>query len=457
MLQMSRVVVVVVTVAMILGGVHPAAASPLPYDPRFDVPPGLKPYVDFWINVFVIYGRRQVVIHDTDDPRRVYRVLDFRQLEDLGLSDAAIQSRMAKSVAQERNRVRSALLRIHRLGADNPSLSPDEAVLVRMFRNDRNPRKFLHAADLNRIRSQTGIRERFSNGVAIGQMYFDAMERIFEQEGVPVAITRLPLVESSFDLRAYSKVGASGVWQFMPSTARRFMTISEAVDDRLDPLTATRSAARFLRENYAMLGSWPLAVMGYNHGPGGIARAARALGTTDPEQIVLHYDGPRFKFASRNFYPEFLAALDVETNRYEHYGPLPQYDSIETDHVQLPHYVSLASLATCARATHDELRRLNPSLLSSVHKGKLRVPRGYAFRLPKGTGGTFERCYTALPTSQKFSRQKRQYIVHRVRRGQTLSQIARRYGRSVDEIRRRNGLRSKNLIREGQVLQIPTG
>jgi membrane-bound lytic murein transglycosylase D len=243
----------------------------------------------------------------------------------------------------------------------------------------------------------------------------------------------------------------------MPATARRFMTISEAVDDRLDPLTATRSAARFLRENYQMLGSWPLAVMGYKHGPGGIARAVRTLGTTDPEQIVLRYNGPRFKFASRNFYPEFLAALDVETNRFEHYGPLPRVDPIETDIMHLPHFVSVATLATCLGGPADELRRLNPSLLSPVHAGKQRVPRGYELRLPKGTGRTFERCYAGVPTTEKFSQQNPQYVVHKVRRGQTLSQIARQYRSSVDEILRRNGLRSKHRIREGQVLRIPAG
>jgi membrane-bound lytic murein transglycosylase D len=288
-------------------------------------------------------------------------------------------------------------------------------------------------------------------------MYFDRMERIFEREGVPAAITRLPLVESSFDLRAYSKAGASGIWQFIPSTGRRFMTINDAIDERLDPLVATRAAARFLRENYEMLGAWPLAVMAYNHGPGGIARATRALGSADASQIILRYDGPRFKFASRNFYPSFLAALDVETNRFEHYGPLPQFDPVETDEVRVPDYVPLSALSTCAGASGDELRQLNPSLLSSVHVGKQRVPRGYTLRLPKGKRGTFDRCYAGLSSGQKFPQQKRQFIVHRVRRGQTLSQIARLYGSSVDEIRRRNGLRSKHVIREGQVLHIPAG
>lgn len=457
MLRLRFVALVAASTAAFLCVVRPTGASPLPYDPRFEVPPAIKPHVDFWINAFVIYGRRQVVIHDADVPERVYRVLDFRSLEDLGLSDAAIASRMEKAITREKKRVRAALLRIHRLGPDNPNLTADEAVLARLFRDDKNPRKFLLAADRGRIRSQTGLRERFSQGVATGQMYFDRMERIFEQEGVPPAITRLPLVESSFDLRAHSRVGASGIWQFMPSTARRFMTINDAVDERLDPLIATRAAARFLRENYELLGTWPLAVMAYNHGPGGVARAVRSLGTTDATEIIRRYDGPRFKFASRNFYPEFLAALDVETNRYEHYGPLPQFDPVETDAVRLPHYVSLSTLSTCAGTNPDELRSLNPSILSSVRTGKQRVPRGYELRLPRGTRRTFERCYASLPSDQKFSRQRRQYIVHRVRRGQTLSQIARQYGSSVDAIRRRNRLRSKNFIREGQILRIPAG
>jgi membrane-bound lytic murein transglycosylase D len=235
------------------------------------------------------------------------------------------------------------------------------------------------------------------------------------------------------------------------------MTINEAIDERLDPLVATRAAAKFLRENYEMLGTWPLAVMAYNHGPGGIARAVRTLGTRDHSEIILRYDGPRFKFASRNFYPEFLAALDVEMNRFEHYGPLPQFEPVETEDFRLAHYVPLSTLSHCAKASPDDLRRLNPSLLSSVRDGKQRVPRGYALRLPRGKRATFERCYAGLPSGQKFGEQKRQYIVHRVRRGQTLSQIARLYGSSVDEIRRRNGLRSRNLIREGQVLRIPAG
>jgi membrane-bound lytic murein transglycosylase D len=259
---------------------------------------------------------------------------------------------------------------------------------------------------------------------------------------VPAPITRLPLVESCFNVRAYSKVGASGIWQFMPATARRFMSITDAVDERLDPLVSTRAAARFLRENYERLGTWPLAINAYNHGPGGMARAVRELGTTDIAAIVARYRGPSFKFASRNFYAEFLAALEVER---------------EHDEVVLAHYVPLAAVVRCADGDETALRELNPGLLPAVFQGKQYVPRRYTLRLPAGRGEGFARCYEALAARMKADSQKRMFVVHRVRRGQTLGQIARRYGTSVEAIQRRNGLRSRHVIREGQRLEIPRG
>ena len=130
--------------------------------------------------------------------------------------------------------------------------------------------RFRAAAGDDRLRTQTGVRERFREGVQSSRRYIKAMEEIFEREGVPVELTRLPLVESSFNLSATSKVGAAGIWQFMPATGRLYeMKVSNAVDERRDPLIATEAAARFLRSNYEKLGAWPLAITAYNHGPGG--------------------------------------------------------------------------------------------------------------------------------------------------------------------------------------------
>ena len=419
----------------------------------FEVPPALRHQVDFWKDVFATYSKRHVVIHDTDRLDRIYSVLDFRDLDERGLGEIEIERVMKVTVEKEKERVRRLLVR---LNDGDTALTPDEERIRDLFRDDPSPRKFLAAAAPDRIRSQTGLKERFARGIAIGHRYFPEMDAIFRQEGIPIPITRLPLVESCFNVRAYSKVGAAGVWQFMPGTARDFLRIDEAIDERLDPIVSTRAAARFLRQNYERLGTWPLAIMAYNHGPGGIARAVRQLGTTDPTAIIERYDGPAFKFASRNFYPEFLAALEVERNYDDYFGPLPLDPPLRADVVQLPHYVSLRTVGRCAGGV-EQIEDLNPGLLPAVHAGKQYIPSGYRLRLPAGRRASFEHCYAQVPAHLKFARQKRQYVTHRVRRGQTLGQIARRYGLSVEELQRRNGLRSKDVIRIGQVLRIPSG
>jgi membrane-bound lytic murein transglycosylase D len=386
-------------------------------------------------------------------------LLDFRDLAESGMSEVAFGITKERRVEEVIEEVRGALRRLHQLGPDSSMLNSEEARIAQLFRHDRDPAKFLRAAEPGRVRSQTGLRERFGDGIAIGNRYFPRMEQIFREEGVPLQITRLPLVESSFNLRAYSKVGASGIWQFMPYTGRRFMSITAAVDERLDPIVSTRAAARYLRDNYDRLGTWPLAITAYNHGPGGIARAVNEVGTTDIATIVERYRGPSFKFASRNFYAEFLAALEVERDYLQYYGTLALFPPLEHDEVTLPHHVPIGSIVRCSGGDENAFRELNPGLLPAVYNGKQRVPRDYKLRLPSGAGSRFEQCYRTLPPSHKVASQPKQpaVVIHRVRRGQTLAQIARRYGTSVKEIQRRNGLRGKNLIREGQRLAIPKG
>ena len=433
-----------------------APAAPLPYDPRFDVPPGLQHQVDFWVDVFTLHSRWQVLIHDSQRLDRVYRLLDWSDRAG-SESEVALEIERKRVVEAEKKRVREGLLRIQRLGPDSVELTPEEQRWAKLFRDDRNPRCFAEAAEPDRIRAQLGIKERFSDGVAVSYRYLPEMERIFREEGVPLPITRLPLIESSFNVRAYSKVGASGIWQFMPSTARRFMRIGDVVDERLDPWIATRSAARFLKENYDRLGSWPLAITAYNHGPGGVVRAVDALGTSDIAAIVAGYRGKGFGFASRNFYASFLAALEVERNYLEYYGPLPLHRPVSTETVTLRHYVPLDAIVSCGGWDAERIRDLNPALLPPVYAGRQRVPRDYTLHLPAGTRADFERCYARLPAAKKLESQKPAFVAHRVRRGQTLGQIARLYRSSVEAIRRRNGLKNKSVIRVGQVLRIPTG
>jgi membrane-bound lytic murein transglycosylase D len=161
-------------------------------------------------------------------------------------------------------------------------------------------------------------------------------EEIFESYGVPREVSRLVFVESLFNERAFSKSGAAGLWQFMPGTARHFMTVNHQIDQRYDPILSTHGAARLLLKNYQILGSWPLAINAYNSGAANLQRAITTLGSRDISRIITNYKGGSYAFASRNFYPSFLAALEV----YEKYKeeltdavqPLPEKTQTVSDY-----------------------------------------------------------------------------------------------------------------------------
>src|SRR2546427_8294627 len=264
----------------------------------FPRPAGLESQVRFWRRIFAEYSVHQVVLHDALHLDKVYKVLDFRpELED-GMSPGEVDRLQRVETDLELEHIRATLLRLHALGPDTEGLTAEERTIYELFADDHAPDRFLAAADEKRLRGQRGLRERFAEGIRVSRAYLPEMERIFREEGLPAELTRLPLVESCFNLHACSKVGAAGIWKFMPATGRRFLRVDGLVDERRDPLYSTHAAAQFLTSLYDSLGSWPLAITAYNHGPEGMARAVAQLGTTDIVTIVRDYHGNAFGFAS---------------------------------------------------------------------------------------------------------------------------------------------------------------
>ncbi|MCS6926984.1 MAG: LysM peptidoglycan-binding domain-containing protein [Candidatus Binatia bacterium] len=461
---MMRVrVVLVLSLLALLAGVSDAKehghdgmqGSRFPH--YFPYPPALKPQVEFWKKIFAQYSEWQVVIHDTEDLDKVYTVLDFRPfLDETGLLDGmTIEQFKAAQTKRELERIRALLLRLHARGGDDSGLTHEEKKIWNLYKDVRDPEKFRKAAEEGRLRSQSGLRERFAEGIRLSRRYLHEMEEIFRKEGLPVELTRLPLIESCFNLRAYSKAGAAGIWQFIPATGRLYMRIDGAIDERRDPLISTRAAARLLKTNYAMLGTWPLAITAYNHGPYGVAKAVKTLGTTDIDKIIRLYRGERFGFASRNFYPEFLAALEVERDYQNYFGPLRLEPPLRYDEVRLEHYLSLQHVAYCANTSTDEILALNPALQEPIRTGRARIPRGYRVRVPAGTAPLFLQRYAALAPQYKAESQNAVFALHKVRPGQTLAHIARQHGTTTAALVRLNGLKSGGQIRVGQTLRVP--
>ena len=418
----------------------------------FPRPEILEPNVAFWTDMFSRYSEFQSVIHFEDAPEKIYTVLDFRDdVVRLGPGGArALQSKTEKAVKRELDR---HLRKVHELRNSPEKLSPLEQKVHALFADGTDPNRYKKA--IGQFRSQRGLREKTERALKVSGQYLPEMEAIFAAEGLPVLLTRLPLVESSFNVEAYSKVGAAGLWQFIPSSARIYMRLDEAVDDRRDPWTSTRAAARHLKDDYAELKTWPLAVTAYNHGRGGLAAGLRATKGDDLDDLLKGWDGKRFGFASRNFYAEFLAAVDVEQDYRTHFGEIERHDPIKYEVVQISHYVPYESLRRCAGLSEDEFRMLNPGYRPEVLDGRLYVPPSTSIRVPVGKGQAFMAAYLALDESQRFDQQRFYYVRYRVQKGDNLGAIARRYGVRVSDLKLANGLGARSMIRAGQQLRIP--
>ncbi len=425
---------------------HPAIDPTL-----FPVPESLEAAVEFWQKVFTTYTSDQVVLHDERHLEVIYNVVDMSDLRTQGASELQIDRARIRRVRAEISRVSKAL---RDLAAGRPvmNLPADlRSIPTQMEHVAGGRSKYRRAAGM--VRGQRGLRNRFEEAIEISGMFMPGIERTLTEYGLPPELRCLPFVESMFNYRARSKVGASGAWQFTASTGRYFLQMDEAVDARSDVLLAAAGAARKLRQDYESLEVWPLALTAYNHGAGGMARAVRRLGTRDIGVVVEKYSSRTFGFASRNFYAEFIAAVISYVERERHFPNVEPFPEIRFDVALRDRYVALTDLAAATGVEVDRLAELNPALDRTVLAGSLLVPPRYPLRVPHGMAEQFEQAYAELPPDRKADRQAA--FGYRVRRGDTLGGIARRFGSSVAALQRANRLPRPDRIYIGQRLRIP--
>jgi membrane-bound lytic murein transglycosylase D len=415
----------------------------------FPKPKVLEGNVTFWKRVFAEFSENQSVVHDIRSPNRVYTVLDF-QSDAAELSRAQLSGLKASEETSGKARMIALLRSTAAIAATPDAMNPEQRRIAALFAND--PGALQNAADY--VRVQRGLKERTREALVISGQYLPEMERIFADTGVPRLMTRLPFVESSFNIQAYSKVAAAGLWQFMPSSAKMYMRYNSIGDERRDPWASTQAAAQHLRDDYNYLQNWPLAVTAYNYGRGGLAKALRETNSTTLDELLVRYDGPRFGFASRNFYSEFLAATEVERDWRKHFGDVQRLPQIKFDTITLDRYTPYHTLVRVSGGDEDRFQTLNPSYSNEVQKGRLYVPAGDRIRIPAGQAKAFNAAYSRLGNSETFSHQRVQFFTHVVRKGETLAGIASHYGVSEATLRSINRIR-KGKLKKGRALRVP--
>ena len=300
----------------------------------FSVPAGLQDTVDFWQQVFTRYGTGEVILFDPLDPGKIYGVVRAAETE----QGRALVSTLRARIAAEYD------------------LADDEM----------------------RVRSQRGAKEHFTEGLRISGRYISQMQKIFRDEGLPSELAYLPLVESSFNVHARSSAGAVGMWQFIPETGKKFMRIDDAVDERRDPTASTRAAARLLKENYRIFRSWPLALTAYNHGTEGIFRGIESVGSRDLVELIRQYRSPTFGFASKNFYAEFLAVIEIAKRPEKYFPFLRLHQPVVLRTVEVKKSTVLDAVLRPAAISHTTFFQWNPAL----EAGTKIIPAGYRVNLP---------------------------------------------------------------------------
>lgn len=304
-------------------------------------------------------------------------------------------------------------------------------------------------------------KRHLSQMMGLSQYYFPIYERVFSEAGVPEEIKYLSIVESALNPHAVSRVGATGLWQFMFATARMYdLAIDSYVDERKDPVAASHAAAAYLMDAYNDFGDWLLAIASYNCGKGNVLRAIQRSGLADPDYWAISRFLPR---ETRNYVPAFIAIAYMMEYHEEH-GIVPAATGIpiQTEAIWVQKFVPLSGVAKALGMDEEIIKSLNPAYKRGVVNGTSDIPKRLI--LPEAPPQAYPALYAVLNTPNNTMQPlyaadvsgrhtADAAITHRVRKGETLGKIANRYRVSVQDLRVWNGLK-KNIIVPGQRLRV---
>ncbi len=346
--------------------------------PDFHVANEMRPLVAFWLRIYTEFTTQHVVLFDSHHPEVIYEVLDFRPLA------KTARNRVVYEILQERRIKKTVEKYKHAFAllAKNPKPrkpTPEQANILSALR--RTPHKHKLSEFASGLRTQTGQRDNVIKGLLAAEGFFPHMEQIFAKNGIPVELTRLALVESSFDLSAKSRVGAAGVWQFMRPSAKEYMRVDDQnqIDERLSPLKASVGAAKLLSRGKKIFGNWPLAVTSYNQGLG-LPRQFKNPAKDGPKiyKLFATCGNTRLKWAGRNYYAEYLAILHAEAYRKLYYGETPSANIRPTVFTRLEKPKSGLEIAMANGVSFKDFRFMNPD----IRDMKRKLPKGFLIAVP---------------------------------------------------------------------------
>lgn len=293
---------------------------------------------------------------------------------------------------------------------------------------------------------QGGQRKNFRRWLERSSRYLPSISKEMKAAGLPEELAYLAMIESGFNPSAYSPSHASGLWQFIPGTARNYgLRVDSWTDERRDPEKATKAAAVYLKALYKRFGDWQLAVAAYNAGEGAVEQGLRKHNVRSFWELARH---DHLRLETKRYVPQLMAAVMIARNPDQYgFGNLQQERPLRYDVVKVPAAASLRAVAASASLSVGELRALNNELLKDQIPAAAKG--GYLLKVPAGSSGLIA---ANLPKVRSVA--AADYKTHKVARNETLKEISRKYSISMTDLLKVNDLRSAKL-KTGQQLRIP--
>lgn len=334
--------------------------------PEFKIPKFFNESTRFWFQIYTLYTSKDSVLHDREYLSLIYEAV----------SDKEAQSRPLKT----RIKNYKESLKLLAQGQESCELCPK--ILKSLSRSklkipkNKKQRQIFFNKRAESLRFQTGQKDMILKGFDFSAPYRHKINQLIKLYEIPSELLALAFLESSFNTKARSRVGATGVWQFMKVTGQHFMIVTPKNDHRLNPLLSTLAAFQLLKQSRKLLGRWDLAVWSYNSGTPAVQKAQKKLGGTDMTlaDMLLNYESERIRFASSNFYSSFLALVHALAYRdYLFQEDAAKVSKIDSTNVEF--YVSLCSFRpswffSLLEKTSPRIAELNAHLPKRYHQTK---------------------------------------------------------------------------------------
>jgi len=286
------------------------------------------------------------------------------------------------------------------------------------------------------------IKESIQNSLSRGTRYLPMIRQVFAEEGIPQDLAYLPIVESGFRNEVRSWAKAVGMWQFIRTTGKIYGLQQDSwVDERRDPVKATRAAARYLKHLYELTDDWYLALAGYNAGPGTVNRAVQG---TDSRNFWDHARSRYLWNDTKNYVPQLCAAILVGKHPERFNMEVPQLEPYTYEIVEVRKSISLNTLSLRAGLEPEVLKDLNPELIR-----RTTPPRNYPLKVPIGTSADIAEIMDAIPAAERL-----EFRSYKIVRGDTLSKVAARYNTTSEDILDINSM-TPSQFRTGRVISVP--